>query len=104
MPYHVRVSKLNTRFHKKYVIHTHDDPDAPPSSQPREEYWKSEKWPIGSGGQGRVFLQTCTSGSRSYATRAVKEIPLQEGSGRLRYIRELDAITRFSHERVCAHP
>ncbi|KAH7109723.1 kinase-like domain-containing protein [Dactylonectria estremocensis] len=100
LPDLLRDYKLETRFpRKRRIIHIYDDPDAPPSSQQREEYWKSEKRPIGRGGQGRVFLQTCTSGSRRYTQRAVKIIPLQNGGGRRRYIRELETIIKFSHDK-----
>ncbi|KAH7162374.1 kinase-like domain-containing protein [Dactylonectria estremocensis] len=97
---HVRDYKLETRFPKKReVIHIYDDPDAPPSSQQRLECWKSEKRPIGVGGQGEVFLQTCTSGGRHYTHRAVKMIRLQDGGARRRYIRELETIAKFSHDK-----
>ncbi|KAH6889844.1 kinase-like domain-containing protein [Thelonectria olida] len=97
---HVRDYKLETRFPKKReIVHIYDDPDAPPSSQQRLECWKSDKKPIGCGGQGKVFLQTCTSGSRHYTHRAVKVIPLQDGGGRRRYIRELETIVKFSHDK-----
>ncbi|KAH7161168.1 kinase-like domain-containing protein, partial [Dactylonectria macrodidyma] len=71
LPDHVRDYKLEATFPKKReIVHFYDDPDAPPSSQRRLECWKSDKRPIGRGGQGQVFLQTCTSGSRHYTHRA----------------------------------
>ncbi|KAH7019604.1 kinase-like domain-containing protein [Ilyonectria destructans] len=97
---HVRDYKLETTFPKKReIVHIYDDPDAPPASQRRLECWKSDKRPIGRGGQGQVFLQTCTSGSRHYTYRAVKIIPLQDGGGRRRYVRELETIVKFSHDK-----
>ncbi|WKT53720.1 Ankyrin repeat [Fusarium oxysporum f. sp. vasinfectum] len=99
LPDLLRDYKLETRFHKRHIIHIFDDPDAPPSSQQRLEYWENEKRPIGRGGQGRVFLQTCTSGSRSYTQRAVKMIPFHYDGGRRRYIRELETIIKFSHDK-----
>ena len=101
LPAHVRDYRLETHSPKKrVVVHVYDDPDAPPSAPRRSEWWKSEKRPIGSGGQGQVFLQTCTSGGRLYTHRAVKVIPLQQGSARQRYLRELQTIVKFSHDRV----
>ncbi|KAL6406336.1 CAMK protein kinase [Ilyonectria robusta] len=105
LPDYVRDYKLETTFPKKReVVHIYDDPDAPPSSQRRLECWKRDKRPIGRGGQGQVFLQTCINGSRHYTHRAVKTIPLQDGGGRRRYIRELETIVKFSHDKVRAHP
>ncbi|KAH8656798.1 kinase-like domain-containing protein [Ilyonectria robusta] len=100
LPDYVRDYKLETTFPKKReVVHIYDDPDAPPSSQRRLECWKRDKRPIGRGGQGQVFLQTCINGSRHYTHRAVKIIPLQDGGGRRRYIRELETIVKFSHDK-----
>jgi hypothetical protein len=96
----VRDSKLRTRYEKPHTIHLFDDPDSPPFSARRREQWKKDRT-IGHGGQGRVVLQTCTGGSRGYTQRAVKMIPLQEG-GRRRYLRELEAILKFSHDKVCS--
>lgn len=105
LPDYVRDYKLETTFPKKCeVVHIYDDPDAPPSSQRRLECWKRDKWLIGRGGQGQVFLQTCINGSRHYTHRAVKIIPLQDGGGRRRYIRELETIVKFSHDKVRARP
>ncbi|KAH6870970.1 kinase-like domain-containing protein [Thelonectria olida] len=100
LPDHVRDYKLETTFpRKREIVHIYNDTNAPPSSQRRFEHWKSDKRPIGRGGQGRVFLQTCTSGGRYYTHRAVKIIPLQDGGGRRRYIRELETIVKFSHDK-----
>jgi len=94
----IRDYKLCTRFEKPHTIHLFNDPDAPPSSPQRLEQWKKNRT-LGHGGQGRVVLQTCTRGSRGYAQRAVKMIPLKEG-GRREYLRELEAIIKFSHDKV----
>ncbi|KAK0722599.1 kinase-like domain-containing protein [Lasiosphaeria miniovina] len=100
MTIRLKTIELNLGFPKKrVVVHLYDGPDAPPSSPRRLEYWKSEKQPIGYGSQGRVFLQKCISGSRLYTQRAVKMIPLQEGNGRRRYVRELQIVIKFSHDR-----
>ncbi|KAH7140920.1 kinase-like domain-containing protein [Dactylonectria macrodidyma] len=103
IPHVVRDYRLATQFRKRHIIHAFDDPDAPPSSPQRKEYWKNERQQLGAGGQGRVILQTCTSGSRSYSQRAVKMIPLQEGGARRRYLRELETIIKFSHDKYARH-
>ncbi|KAM7184071.1 mitogen activated protein kinase [Rhypophila sp. PSN 637] len=91
---HVRDYQIETRFPKKRVVeHVYDDGNTLP------ECWKSEKRPLGSGGQGTVYLQTCTSGSRRYTQRAVKVIPLQERNVKRYYLRELQIVVRFSHDR-----
>lgn len=100
LPAYVRDYRLETEFHKRRIVHIYDDPDAPPGSQRRRETWKSGRKPIGSGGQGRVFLHTCTSGNRLATHRAVKMIPLQLGSGRQRYGQELATMIKFSHSKV----
>jgi serine/threonine protein kinase len=106
LPDNVRDFKLDTRFiNRREVAHLYDDPDAPPSSPRREEYWKKEKR-IGGGGQGEVHLQKCTSGGRTYTHRAVKVIPIRESGIKRRFLRELETITKFSHPRVrgCGDP
>ncbi|KAJ4172892.1 hypothetical protein NW754_003097 [Fusarium falciforme] len=97
----IRDYKLWTRFEKPHTIHLFNDPDEPPSSPQRLEQWKKNRT-LGHGGQGRVVLQTCTRGSRGYAQRAVKMIPLKEG-GRREYLRELEAIIKFSHDKYAKH-
>ncbi|RSM15123.1 hypothetical protein CDV31_005057 [Fusarium ambrosium] len=97
----LRDYRLQTRFDKSHTIHFFDDPDAPPSSPQRQEHWKKSRT-LGHGGQGRVVLQTCTGGSRGYTQRAVKMIPLQE-DGRQRYLRELETIIKFSHDKYAKY-
>ncbi|KAK4059481.1 hypothetical protein Trihar35433_10757 [Trichoderma harzianum] len=100
LPGHVRDFKLATEFRKRrQTVHFYNDPDAPPSSESRSEFWRREKRPIGQGGQGKVYLQTCTHGGRHYTQRAVKVIPLQAVSGRRRYVGELETIIKFSHDK-----
>ncbi|KAL7947738.1 ankyrin repeat-containing domain protein [Trichoderma barbatum] len=100
LPSNVREFKLATEFRRRrQTVHFYDDPDAPPSSGQWSELWKSEKEPIGQGGQGKVYLQNCTRGSRHYTQRAVKVIPLQAASGRRRYLGELETIIKFSHHK-----
>lgn len=99
----VRDYQLSTQRGKnrRYVVHVIRDPDLPPSAPPRSESWKSSKVPIGRGGQGKVFLQTCIGGVRHYHQRAVKVIPYADDESKRRYMRELETLVRFSHEKVC---
>jgi len=97
LPPEVLDYQLESQFPKnRVVVHVYDDGNSVP------ERWKSERRPIGSGGQGTVYLQTCTDGIRRYTQRVVKMIPLQETSRRRHYLRELRIVARFSHDRVCA--
>ncbi|KAH7129094.1 kinase-like domain-containing protein [Dactylonectria macrodidyma] len=98
----LRDYKLATRLDKRHTIHIFDDPDAPPSSPQRLEHWKQSRF-LGRGGQGRVVLQTCASGSRSYTERAVKIIQLEDGGTRRRYVRELETIIKFSHDKYARY-
>lgn len=77
------------------------DPLLPPSAPRRLENWQCSNRPIGSGGQGAIYLQRCTtSGSRLNDCRALKIIKCQDDEKRSRYIRELEVMARFSHEKV----
>jgi hypothetical protein len=105
LPWHVRDNQLETHFPDPSgftVIHEIEEPNAPPSSPLRLERWDSDRQPVGSGGQGRVYLQRRRIDGGSFAVRAVKMVPLREGArGKAhRYRRELDTIFRFSHPRV----
>jgi hypothetical protein len=98
---HVRDHELDTTFLEEGVVeHSYDDPDAAPLSPSRiVERWESKKL-LGSGGQGHVYLQTYITEDQRSVCRAVKKIALQGVDRRRRYIRELEAIIRFSHIKV----
>lgn len=86
---------------RRRVAHIVHDPDLPPSAAPRLEIWESAKRAIGRGGQGDVLLQTCTSdGPRCDAARVIKVIRCFDDEGRRRYVRELETMVRFSHDKV----
>ncbi|KAB5536635.1 kinase-like domain-containing protein, partial [Coniochaeta sp. 2T2.1] len=88
------------------VVHEFEDPDAPPSSLPRSERWESDRHPVGSGGQGQVFIQRLQhAGTTSRPLRAVKFITLGDGTGKKvhRYRRELETNFRFSHPKYSKH-
>lgn len=97
----VRASQLSIlRYRNGEITHSIYDPGDHPSTPPREETWTTTSQ-VGKGGQGQVFLQTCTAGSRLHKLRAVKRISVAQRPGdKKRYMRELRAITLFSHARV----
>jgi hypothetical protein len=109
----VRDFKLEAHFPEEStteVVHTFQESD--PTSRrrltSRSEHWKREKR-IGRGGYGSVWLEKCIEDRRTdaavktYAVRAVKEIEINTELGPIDYIRELEAIARFSHHRVRLH-
>ncbi|CAG9977323.1 unnamed protein product [Clonostachys byssicola] len=83
----------------RYVTHIVEDPDQPPSAPSRVEVWKTSRVPIGEGGQGKVYLQTCVSGGRHHKLRALKTIQCDGEAGKKRQVRELETMVKFSHER-----
>lgn len=97
--------QLDTQLgeNRRYITHIVQDADQPPSTPPRIETWKTAKRPVGTGGQGQVFLQKCVAGARHYHARAVKIVPCFGDAGKKRYLRELDAMVRFSHEKVATY-
>lgn len=102
----VRDSKLETRFHARYVSHRYLDSGISSHQRAvvREEYWKREKY-IGGGSYGSVWLERCIKGEQGHTIRAVKEIPKSEQSQKpVNYNRELEAIAKFSHHKVSYQP
>jgi hypothetical protein len=65
---------------------------------------KQEKWQrtkkLGSGGFGVVWLESCTAGPSSGKLRAVKELTKGTTNVSPNYYQELEAIAKFSQERV----
>lgn len=66
----------------------------------REELWKREH-ELGNGSYGRVWLESCTEGEETGSLRAVKEITKITTSTKIEYERELEALAKFSNEKVC---
>ncbi|CAH0045859.1 unnamed protein product [Clonostachys solani] len=83
----------------RYVTHIVEDPDQPPSAPSRVELWETSRFPIGEGGQGRVYLQTCVSGGRHHKLRALKTIKCDGDAGTKRQVRELETMVKFSHKK-----
>ena|SRR5215471_4938067 len=102
LPDLVRDSQLNVKLRNGRTVHVYCDPSLASRQHavPREESWKEEQQ-IGGGGFGSVWLQRCTSGRQNDRVRAVKKIPLGENFTKdAAYIRELEAIAKFSHPKV----
>lgn len=59
---------------------------------------------LGFGGNGRVWLEECIEGQKTGgpSRRAIKEIRLRHRSHAVDYRRELDALAKFSQEKVCS--
>ena len=102
LPDLVRDSQLDVELRDGYTVHVYfeSNPDSRRRAVQREETWKLERH-IGGGAFGSVWLETCTSGRQKGAVRAVKRIALRQKSTRdAVYIRELEAIAKFSHPKV----
>lgn len=97
----VHDSRLETRFADDgTTIHTFSEPNGVHRRIHREEYWKRERC-LGHGGYGQVYLEKCIAGKRRGSIRAVKVIYGQSHSFKpMAFNRELEAITKFSHDRV----
>lgn len=94
-------SKLNTEFRNSITIHSFLEIDEAGRRSSREEQWRLEQ-SLGRGGSGQVRLQSCVTAGRHYgALRAVKSIDTQSKLNKsLDLNRELEAIGKFSHNRV----
>lgn len=98
----VRDSELETRFHAKYISHRHYDASPRLGERPvvREECWRREEL-IGGGAYGRVWLERCLRGERGHKLRAIKEVhKTREPHKKVNFSRELEAMAKFSHQKV----
>jgi hypothetical protein len=96
-------SKLDTRFDSGYTVHTYREhtPGLQRGVVLREEVWL-RKSQVGRGAYGEVWLENCIRGNRGVDVRAVKQVstkPLDSGKP-IDYSRELEAIAKFSHNKV----
>jgi hypothetical protein len=95
-------SRLETEFLNGLTVHTFIEPHGRNRRIERKEYWRLERH-LGRGGFGQVQLERCTAGESRDMMRAVKIINKQSGSIRRKpmdFNRELEAIAKFSHNRV----
>ena len=104
----IRDLKLETSFHPDCsveTVHTYQESDLTSRRRvvARSEHWKRLS-KIGGGAYGSVWLEKCIRDSHQrsvQALRAVKQIDLDTRYGPIDYNRELEAIAKFSHSRVC---
>jgi hypothetical protein len=104
----VRDSRLEVAVFADHSLHTCYVPD--PQMRRRrarvQERWEQKDAGklLGSGGFGDVWLEECSAGPSRGQLRAVKGIAKRERSGKkdaaVDYARELEAIAKFSQERV----
>jgi hypothetical protein len=107
LPDLVRDSQLETHFLPDWnteTVHTHQELD--PTSRwrqvSRSEHWQRQK-KIGGGAFGTVWLETSSKGVHNIEARAVKQIEINQHSKQIDYNRELEAIAKFSHQKVRLH-
>ena len=83
------------------VHHRHvSDPAAGLWRRPVQERWQRKR-ELGRGSFGVVWLEECVSGPSQGELRAVKELRKTSAGLRADDSKELAAILKFSHERVC---
>src|SRR5579862_9446933 len=98
----VRDSKLETTFHEKYTQHVYHVSGANPHQRKirKEECWGKCR-NIGIGSFGSVQLEKLITNGSEEKYRAVKKIKKSiQHSSAIDYNRELEAIAKFSHEKV----
>jgi hypothetical protein len=102
LPDSVLDSRLRTRFRDSIIVHTHLEIDNVGRRFSREEHWRTEQY-LGRGGYGLVRLERCIAkdANQRNSLRAVKIIskPLNP-SQTFDFNRELEAISKFSNDRV----
>ena len=99
----VQDAELDTRFYPEHTVHIYDEigPNVQERGMSREEHWARKKF-IGGGSYGRVWLEHCVQGRGDVGVRAVKEVVKSpHGPKQVDYNRELEAILKFSNQRVC---
>ena len=102
LPDLVRDSQLEAVFRNGLTVHTffESSPSSRQRAVPREEVWRLEKQ-VGSGGFGSIWLEKCMEGPQKGGLRAVKKIAVrQQGLEDITYVRELEAVAKFSQRKV----
>lgn len=85
----------------RHIVYT-SNPHMRQRRMKTEEAWKRRQ-KLGTGAFGQVYLEELLSGSEAGKLRAVKEIaktPPQDPRKEIDYTRELEAIAKFSHDKV----
>lgn len=101
LPDSVLDSRLRTEFRDSIIAHTYLEIDNAGRRFSRKEHWKLEQF-LGRGGFGLVRLERCVGkGINQNSLRAVKIIskPLNPSES-VDFNRELEAISKFSNDRV----
>jgi len=90
----VKDSKLETTFSHGYTLHVFYVSGETQRMIRKEEQWKKEEH-LGEGGFGTVWKEKLVTDTGEQRYRAVKRI-----QKRADYVRELEAIAKFSHPKV----
>ena len=102
----VRDSKLETKFCLGYTQHVYHVSGGTPRQRKMrmEERWERGR-NLGTGGFGTVWLEKLVTENGEEKYRAVKEIRKDmQRSEAISYSRELEAIAKFSHQKVQKAP
>src|SRR5262249_56477979 len=99
LPDLVRDSQLRAEFRDGCTVHEYLESSLASRTVLRKETWKQERQ-VGGGAFGSIWLERCTSGKQKDTVRAVKKIVVRHNARDTAYIRELDAIAKFSHPKV----
>lgn len=94
-------SKIEVESFDGYTIQTRLVSNPATRQRPtreRERWQRTKK--LGKGSYGVVWLEKCTTGPSSGDVRAVKEFDKQIANMSIKYHRELEAIAKFSQEKV----
>jgi hypothetical protein len=101
----IQDSKLDTWFDSGFTVHVYQEVSTSSGRKVelRKEYWRRVSL-VGAGSYGRVWLEKCVQGHRDVEIRAVKQVSIRPlGTGtHIDYGRELEAIAKFSHNKVSA--
>lgn len=98
-------TELKTHFvpdYTKETVHSYNESDRVSGRRHivRTEHWH-RRTIIGKGGYGEVWLEKCIKGGESGSSvRAVKQIPTGVHLEKSHYMRELEAIAKFSQSKV----
>lgn len=95
-------AKIETEISKDFVKHIFHRSGLTAGERyvRREECWTRQQF-LGQGAYGTVHLETCETKGGSKKLRAVKEVRKSvQASEELDYMRELEAIYKFSHPKV----
>src|SRR6266480_4165947 len=98
----VRDSKLETTFYEKYTQHVYRVSGANPRQRKmrKEEHWERRR-NLGTGTFGTIWLEKLITDNGEEKYKAVKEIrKSMQRSGAIDYSRELEAVAKFSHQKV----